>query len=161
MSASKIGIIVLVALAAIFVVVFVLGATRENNEKFDLSAAAWAETIHGLLVGSQALEVKDVKVTGGSNASCLQGTAFVVPSGDTCAYDVQKVSGSSVRNVGLAMTAGQSVEVTLNQEGSLTAKKTLTGTQTLKGFSVQQAGGTLSLTCQTGEQEKECQLALK
>jgi hypothetical protein len=160
-NASRIFIIVLIALVAAFVVVFTLGATRDSDEKADLSAASWVETIHGLLVGTQALDVKDVKVADGSSVNCLQGAVFVVPPDGMCVYDIQKASGSSVRNVGLTLQAGQSVEVMLEQEESLTAKKTLTGTQTLKGLSVQQAGGTLSLLCRADEGEKECRLELK
>src|SRR5262245_12413889 len=122
-------LIVLIVVIVLFVAGVVLGATQGTPSTFD-THPSWVEGLGGALVKGKAISSQDF-----GNSTC---TKFVIPTSTTCTFPIQGAS-APVRPLKIQLTQGSSADVSIAQEGAVTATKTISTFQVIdKGLDVYQ-----------------------
>ena len=125
MSGSKIVIVVLILIGLVFAVGIGLGARRDDNQTLNLNAD-WLKTLNSRLVVTRPVTLDQVRLVPGAPPDCLQPGGLKSSVGGVCTFMVQRPAGASVGKLSLRLSAGESVEVSLQQPDAPTQTQTLT-----------------------------------
>lgn len=159
MKSTKILIVVLLLIGALFIVGLNLGALHGDDQTFQ--TPNWTNGIGTALVSSQALQVGDLSPT---PAQCLQQGKLVVAVGATCTFTIRQ-SLFAQRVVGLVLVAGTSATVSLTQEEIIPVQQSLAGVNATTTADMKvypgKTHGMLSVVCNSKEGEPACLLTLK
>lgn len=161
MDRRKILIVVVVLIVVLFVVGIGAGASSDGNQKIDSNAlnADWLKSLQDGFAKPQPLTGNDISTS--APPTCLQSNAVTISAGETCLFLIRRASSPATRRLALTLSAGTTVDMTLQQKSAVTLKATLTISDTRGSWDVYQDGGTLTLVCQDSGQAPVCQLALE
>lgn len=163
-TAPKILVVVLVALALLFVGTLFLGNGQNSGGDSDLGPG-WITGIQQSFARSQPFDFKEISTAG--PATCLRpdGQALVIAVNQTCVYTLAK-SSTNVRRIvlkpGTAAVAQLFLAQKIQGKDAVEARQTLPlakgGDDNPDHLDLYQDGGTLKIKCEAAPGASQCLL---